>query len=58
MDQVELRVVLPVEPPELPPRGARILLEILLDTREQGGDVSALPGTIPPQDMRQEVAEA
>jgi hypothetical protein len=52
----EVRVVLPADPPELLPRGARILLDILLDAWERGGAASVPAGTIPPQDQREEVA--
>lgn len=52
-----VRVVLPVDPPELSSRGARILLEILLDAVDEPGGMSASKATMTLGEAREEAAE-
>jgi hypothetical protein len=52
-----LRIVLPVDPPELSPRSGRILMEILLQAAPKAGAMSASRGTITFEKARQEARE-
>jgi hypothetical protein len=52
-----LRVVLPADPPDLSPRGARILLEILLEAASKAGVMSASKATITLEEPCEQAAE-
>jgi hypothetical protein len=52
-----LRVVLPVDPPEFSPSGARILLGILLEAARKAGVMSGSKATITLEEAGERAAE-